>query len=131
MEEMKILFVDDEAEFVKTLTERVRMRGFDAHFAVDGASALAMVEKETPQVMVLDLMMPEMDGKAVLQQVKMNHADIQVLILTGHGSEKEAEETLRIGAFDYLQKPVDIDTLIAHIKKAYQNWTDSDRRKDS
>lgn len=126
MEEMKILFVDDEVEFVKTLTERIRMRGLDANFAVDGESALAMIEKEAPHVMVLDLKMPRMDGKAVLQQVKADHSEIQVLILTGHGSEKEAEETLRMGAADYLQKPVDIDTLIAHIKKVYQNWTDND-----
>ncbi len=126
MEEMKILFVDDEVEFVKTLTERIRMRGLDAHFAVDGESALAMIEKKSPHVMVLDLKMPGMDGKAILRQVKVNHSDIQVLILTGHGSEKDAEETLRMGAFDYLQKPVDIDTLIAHINKAYQNRTEND-----
>ena len=128
MERLKILFVDDEVEFVKTITERIRMRGLDARFVEDGESALAMIDEESPHVMVLDLKMPGMDGKAVLERVKVNHADIQVLILTGHGSKKEAEETLRMGAFDYLQKPVDIDTLIIYIKKAYQNWVDNNRQ---
>ena len=131
MRPIRLLLVDDEEEFVKTLAERIRMRGLDAHFAVDGKSALDMIETEAPHVMVLDLKMPGMDGKAVLRQVKANHSDIQVLILTGHGSEKEAEETLRMGAFDYLQKPVDIDTLIAHIRKAYRNWTEKDCQQGS
>ena len=131
MEGLKILFVDDEVEFVKTLTERIRMRGLDARFAEGGEAALTMIDKEIPHVMVLDPKMPGMDGKAVLEHVKANRSDIQVLILTGHGSEKEAEETLRMGAFDYLQKPVDIDTLIAHIKKAYQNWLDNHRQLGS
>jgi DNA-binding NtrC family response regulator len=131
MDKMKLLLVDDEVEFVKTLTERIRMRGLEVHFAVSGESALTMIDREAPHVMVLDLKMPGMDGKAVLEQVIANHSDIQILILTGHGSEKEAEEMLRMGAFDYLQKPVDIDTLIAHINKAYQNWTDKDSQQGS
>lgn len=131
MDALKILFVDDEVEFVKTLTERIRMRGLDAQFAASGESALDMIDREAPNVIVLDLMMPGMDGKAVLKQVKAKQPDIQVLILTGHGSEKEAEETLGMGAFDYLQKPVDIDTLITHINKAYENWVGSNRKKDS
>ena len=118
MEEIKILLVDDEAEFVKTLTERVRIRGLDADFALSGEAALAMLTDSLPDVMVLDLKMPGMEGLEVLRQVRRQHPKLPVLILTGHGSERDKAEARRNGAFDYLQKPTDIDTLIERIRHA-------------
>ncbi len=116
---IKILLVDDEREFVNTLSERIRMRELGADIAFDGEQALELVSNEIPDVMVLDLRMPGIDGMEVLRRVKKEYPDVQVIILTGHGSEKDEQEARRLGAFDYLQKPVDIDTLVGKIRKAY------------
>ncbi len=122
---LKILLVDDEAEFVKTLSERIQIRGFDVHYALNGEKALAACKNAVPDVMVLDLKMPGMAGMEVLRKVKKNHPDVQVLILTGHGSKKDEIQARRIGAFDYLQKPVDIETLIESVRQAIQNRIES------
>ena len=120
MQTIRLLLVDDEEEFVKTLSERIRIRGFDADFVLSGETAMAMLTDSVPDVMVLDLKMPGMEGLEVLRQVKKRYPELPVLILTGHGSERDEAEARRVGAFDYLQKPVDIDTLIERIRYAYQ-----------
>src|SRR6056297_3438537 len=117
---IKILLVDDEEEFVKTLSERIKMRELGAEVAHDGEQALELVQTEVPDVMVLDLRMPGIDGMEVLQRVKKAYPDVQVIILTGHGSEKDEEEARRLGAFEYLQKPVEVDTLVNKIRRAYR-----------
>lgn len=116
----KILLVDDEREFVHTLSERLTTRNLESVVAYDGEQALAMVEQEAPEVMVLDLKMPGIDGLEVLRRVKQQSPATEVIILTGHGSE--AEETLaeELGAFAYLHKPVDIDLLAKIMREAYQ-----------
>lgn len=120
MEKIKVLLVDDEVEFVETLSERILMRGLEAEIAFNGEAALQMLQTNVPDVMVLDLKMPGLNGREVLVRVKKTYPAIQVIILTGHGSEKDRNETLNSGAFDYLQKPVGIDTLIQTIRKAYK-----------
>jgi DNA-binding response OmpR family regulator len=122
MENLKVLLVDDEAEFIKALAERLQLRGIEAGVAFDGESALHMTADATPDVMVLDLKMPGVDGMEVLRRVVRTYPQVQVIMLTGHGSEKDCEEALRIGAFAYLQKPVQLDQLLqfmraAHLKK--------------
>jgi DNA-binding response OmpR family regulator len=78
------------------------------------------VEDQEPDVMVLDLKMPGIDGMEVLRQVRKAYPNIQVIILTGHGSEKHEEEAKRLGAFDYLEKPVNLDVLVKKMKAAYR-----------
>ncbi len=114
----KVLLVDDEREFVKTLSERLVMRDMGSAVAFDGESALNMVNEEEPEVMILDLKMPGIDGFEVLRKVKKTNPEIEVIILTGHGSAADKEECMRLGAFAYLQKPVDIDVLSETLKKA-------------
>ncbi|MBW1802424.1 MAG: response regulator [Deltaproteobacteria bacterium] len=125
MESTKILLVDDEVEFVETLAERIKIRGFDVRYTLNGEEALATMNHSVPDVMILDLKMPGLDGMEVLRRVKKHHPDVQVLILTGHGSKQDEKEARHIGAFDYLQKPVDIGTLIKNIERACQNRMDS------
>ncbi len=120
MKEFKVLMVDDEEDFVKTLAERMRMRDLDSDVALDGEQALQIVEEEIPDVMVLDLKMPGIDGMEVLRRVRKAYPQVQVVILTGHGSEKDEAEARRLGAFDYLQKPVDIEKLVTTLKNAYK-----------
>jgi two-component system, OmpR family, response regulator CpxR len=114
----KILLVDDEREFVQTLSERLLMRDMGSAVAYDGQSALDLVKDDEPDVMILDLKMPGIDGIEVLRRVKETQPEIEVIILTGHGSEADKEVCMSLGAFAYLQKPVDISLLSDTIKKA-------------
>ncbi len=114
----KVLLVDDEREFVQTLSERLIMRDMGSAVAYDGESALKMVAEEEPEVMILDLKMPGIDGIEVLRKVKASRSDIEVIILTGHGSEEDKKVCMELGAFAYLQKPVDIDLLSETLKQA-------------
>jgi len=114
----KILLVDDEREFVETLSERLYMRDMGSAVAYDGESALQLIKEDEPEVMILDLRMPGIDGIEVLRRVKERQPEIEVIILTGHGSEADRQTCMKLGAFAYLQKPVDIDQLSDTIKKA-------------
>ncbi|MFZ2631603.1 MAG: response regulator [Desulfosalsimonadaceae bacterium] len=114
----KILLVDDEREFVQTLSERLIMRDMGSAVAYDGESALSMVDEEEPEVMILDLKMPGIDGIEVLRKVKQTRPDIEVIILTGHGSEADRQICMQLGAFAYLHKPVDIEVLSKTLKAA-------------
>ena len=116
----KVLLVDDEQEFVQTLSERLQMRELDTAVVYDGEEALSYIEGEEPEVMILDLRMPGIDGVEVLRRVKKNHPDVEVIILTGHGSEKDEALTRELGAFAYLEKPVEIDTLAKTVRDAYE-----------
>jgi DNA-binding NtrC family response regulator len=120
MEKCKVLLVDDEEEFVIALAERLEMRNLDARVAHNGEQALHMIADEPPDVMLLDLKMPGMDGLEVLRRIKKTHAQIQVVILTGHGSQKDAEIAQRLGAFGYLQKPSGIEDIVQTLIRAYQ-----------
>ncbi|MFC1729477.1 response regulator [candidate division KSB1 bacterium] len=115
----KILLVDDEVEFVHTLSERLKSRNLDASFVYNGEEALEFVNEEEPDVMILDLKMPGIDGIEVLRKVKESHPKIEVIVLTGHGSEKEQKVAEELGAFAYLHKPVDIEVLSQYMKNAY------------
>ncbi len=116
----KILLVDDEREFVQTLSERLLMRDMGSDVAYDGESALEVVRQDEPEVMILDLKMPGIDGIEVLRRVKETQPEIEVIILTGHGSEADRDTCMKLGAFAYLQKPVDVEELSATIKRANQ-----------
>jgi len=114
----KVLLVDDEREFVQTLSERLSLRDMGSAVAYDGESALKLVHEEEPEVMILDLKMPGIDGIEVLRRVKETQPGIEVIILTGHGSEADRQTCMNLGAFAYLQKPVDIEVLSETLKKA-------------
>jgi DNA-binding NtrC family response regulator len=115
---LKVLLVDDEEDYVSTMAERMEMREVGSSVALNGEAALAMVEEDLPDVMVLDLKMPGMGGLEVLERMKQTHPEIPVIILTGHGSAREEEEARRLGAFDYLEKPIDINDLLDAITRA-------------
>jgi len=114
----KVLLVDDEREFVETLSERMLMRDMGSHVVYDGEQALEFVQDEEPEVMVLDLRMPGVDGYEVLRRIKKEHAKVEVIILTGHGSDADRSKCMEMGAFAYLEKPVNIDKLADTLKAA-------------
>lgn len=118
--DIKVLLIDDEVALANTLAQRLKMRDFKVGTAYDGEQALSKLKEEEPDVIVLDLKMPGMHGMEVLQEIKKAHPDIQVIILTGHGTDKDEEDAKRLGGFDFLKKPVDIETLEHKIKAAFK-----------
>jgi DNA-binding NtrC family response regulator len=120
MKKIKLLLVDDEENFVNTLAERMTMRKVPSKVVYSGEEALEVVKTQEPDVMILDLRMPGIDGMEVLRKVKASNPKIQVIILTGHGTELDAEEAQKLGPFHYHKKPIDIDELLGTVKKAYR-----------
>jgi two-component system, OmpR family, response regulator CpxR len=125
----KVLLVDDERQFARTLSERLRLREMGSVVAYDGQSALDMIREEEPDVMILDLKMPGIDGIEVLKRVKQTNPRIEVIILTGHGSYEDKELCMQLGAFAYLEKPVDVNDLSETIKKANEKIRQSQENK--
>ncbi len=117
---IKVLLVDDEEAFVNTLANRLKMRDLKVETVYDGEQALSAVEDKEPDVMILDLKMPGLHGMEVLRKIRKAYPNIQVIVLTGHGTEKDEEEAKRLGGFDFLKKPTDIETLLGKIKVAYK-----------
>lgn len=122
-QKIKILLIDDEEEFISTLAERLELRGFLCKTAGDGQSGIQMIVNETFNIAILDLMMPGLNGLNTLRQIKEINPDLPVILLTGHGSTKDGMEGMRIGAFDFLIKPLDIYALIDKIKLALDTKT--------
>jgi DNA-binding NtrC family response regulator len=118
MSKVKVLLVDDEVEFASTLAERLQIRGYEAKAVFCAESALDMVRSEPPDVVLLDLKMPGMNGVEVLRTIKKLSPSCQVILLTGHGSEQSAAEWAADGAADYAIKPSEIETLVAKIDRA-------------
>ena len=116
----KVLLVDDEREFVETLSRRLMMRQIGSAVAYDGTQALKIVAEEEPEVLVLDLKMPHVDGFEVLRRIKKDQPEVEVIILTGHGSEADRELCMQLGAFAYLKKPVDVDELSEVMQRAHR-----------
>ncbi|WP_027368912.1 response regulator [Desulfocurvibacter africanus] len=115
----KVLLVDDEQQFVSTLAERLELRGIAARVAYNGDQALEAVEIDTPNIIVLDVIMPGMKGLEVLRHVKAKHPEVQVILLTGQGATRDGIEGMRLGAFDYMIKPLDIEALVEKMEEAY------------
>lgn len=109
---LRVLIVDDEAELVSALKERLILRGFDAEGATTGAEALAFLENNPCDVVLLDVKMPGLGGLEVIRRIKGERPNLEVILLTGHGSERSVEEGMALGAFDYLMKPVKIGELV-------------------
>jgi len=118
METLKVLLVDDEEEFVTTLAERLKLRAILSFVATNGDQALHIVETEQPPVVLLDLMMPGIGGLEVLQVIRRRYPHIQVILLTGRGSTKDGIKGMRLGAFDFLMKPVKIEDLVRRMNDA-------------
>jgi DNA-binding NtrC family response regulator len=122
---MKVLLVDDEVEFVTTLSMRLSLRGMGTDVVFSGQQALDYVQEHVPDVIVLDLNMPGLDGMEVLRELSKNNPDIRVVILTGHGTKRHEQEARRLNALDYLRKPIDFYTLVDCIKRGAEGRDNS------
>jgi len=118
MESMKILVVDDEA-LIRDMIKRglSQMGGFSVEVAQSGPEAIEKMEKDVFDLVLTDLKMPEMDGLELLKTIKGTRPDIMVIMMTAHGSIETAVEAMKIGADDYITKPIDFNDLLLHISK--------------
>lgn len=128
---LKVLIADDEIEFASTIVTRLNLRKFSASMANSGKDALAAIEQEPPDVLLLDLKMPDLDGLEVLASLKETYPDLAVIILTGHGSFEAGRQGMELGAYDYVMKPVDLNLLIGKIEGAFQAKTAQRKNKDN
>ncbi len=117
---IKILLVDDEVNFLKAVSDRLSIKGFDVTTASNGDEAIAAANRGGFDVAVVDLQMPGTDGAKVLEILKQNHKFIEIIMLTGHATVDSAVECTKLGAFKYLEKPYDFDKLVDALKEAYQ-----------
>jgi DNA-binding NtrC family response regulator len=120
MMQLTTLLVDDEEEFVTTLAERLELRGISVLVATDAEQALQIMADAAPPVVVADVKMPGIGGLDLLRHIKASHPGTQVILLTGHGSTRDGIKGMRLGAFDYLMKPVRIEDLIDKLRKAQE-----------
>ena len=123
MDKIKILLVDYEQDFIKNFSERLKSRNLKLDHALNGEQALELVVNEEPDVIIFDLETPSFVGIELLRDVKITYPDIQVIILTSHYSIKNRIEAFLAGAYELLEKPVDIEVLTNTIRKAYKNKT--------
>lgn len=115
----RVLLIDDEKEFLEVMRERMQTRDIDVTTASSARDALALVEKESYDAIILDLQMPEMDGLQALERLKAINPDLQVILLTGHATVEKGVQAMKLGATDVLEKPADIQTLTEKIRKAH------------
>jgi DNA-binding NtrC family response regulator len=118
MDPLRILVVDDEEELVSALVERLNLRGFEACGLTSGKEALEYLDGGDCDVVLLDVKMPGLGGLEVIRRIKDRRPRLQVVLLTGHGSLKSVEDGMALGAFDYLMKPVKIDSLVRVLEQA-------------
>jgi len=117
---IKLLLVDDEEGYVDVLANRLRRRGIAVTKAYSGAEAIQAVGRENFDIIILDLKMEDMDGLEVLRMYNRMNLAAKVIMLTGHGSQRAAREGIRLGAFDYLTKPCELEELLAKIHEAHR-----------
>jgi DNA-binding NtrC family response regulator len=118
MDPVRVLVVDDEKDFATAIMERLKRRGLNATAAFGGQEALKSVSENVFDAVVLDLKMPGMDGLETLRAIRHMDPDVQVVVLTGHGTVSSGIEGMQLGAADFLQKPVTIETLCASLEAA-------------
>jgi DNA-binding NtrC family response regulator len=119
MQLANVLLVDDEEPFVETMVKRLTKRRLDVKSALSGHAALqALAEHPNLEVVILDVKMPGMDGIETLREIKSRFPLVEVIMLTGHATVESAIEGMKQGAFDYLMKPCEIETLVTKVEEA-------------
>ena len=116
--EAKVLLVDDEQDFLETLSSRLEMRGLKVSAVTSGEQAIAEAKEQEYDAIVVDLSMPGIDGLETLKRIKADNPNAEIIMLTGHGSVASGVEAMKLGAGDFLQKPVELTELMSKIGEA-------------
>ena len=125
---VRVLLVDDEEQFVETLAQRLEARDFAVATAFNGDQALEYIREKDVDVVVLDVLMPGLTGIDTLREMKRIRPLTEVIMLTGHATVETAIEGMKLGAFDYLMKPTEIDDLVDKINKAQKRKSEHEER---
>ncbi|MDX2439846.1 MAG: response regulator [Desulfobacterales bacterium] len=132
MHYFNVLIVDDEEDFLETITERLNKRQVDASGARSGEEALKLLKEKTFDVVILDIKMPGgMDGIEALREIKKIQPLAEVILLTGHASVETSIEGMKLGAFDYLLKPIKLEELLKKIAQAIEKKDPHDQKQRS
>lgn len=131
MKDTKILLVDDEVIFTKNMSRLLESRGYHVTAVNSGDEAIKALDQDRYDVMVLDMKMPGMDGITTLKEVKKLQLFTETLILTGHGAIDTALEAIKLGAYDYLTKPCEVDELVEKIEDAREKNNNNNGGKKS
>ena len=124
----RLLLVDDEEQFVETLSERLTMRDYDVTTSLTGEDAIEKIKNYNFDVVILDVRLPGIEGTEVLREIKNLKPLIEVIMLTGHGTVEMAIEGMKLGAFDFLMKPCETEDLTAKIDKAHDRKAEQEDR---
>lgn len=114
----KVLVVDDEEQFLKSFSKRLEMRGMKIETAMSGEEALQKAQGKDFDAIILDLVMPGMGGIETLKKLKEENPDLQIIILTGHGTIEKGVEAIKAGALDFVEKPADLNKILEKIGEA-------------
>jgi DNA-binding NtrC family response regulator len=120
MQKFRVLVVDDETDFLETFVDRLQMRDVNVEGVESGEKALELLKKKLFDVVILDVKMPGMDGVSTLREIKKHWPLMEVIMLTGHASVESGIEGMKLGAYDYIMKPADIDDLMDKMQQAYE-----------
>ena len=123
----KILIIDDEKDILNTLSSILEDEGFAVSKAMDGKEGLAIFEREKPDIVLLDVWMPELDGIQVLKRIKKKNKDAIVIVISGHGTISTAVEAVKVGAYDFLEKPLSIEKVLEVISRGAWNRIQTQR----
>lgn len=124
----RVLIVDDEEKFTQPLAERLRLRDYDATTSQSGEEAVTQVKKYNYDVVILDVLMPGMDGIETLRNIKKIKPLTEVIMLTGHATVETAIEGMKLGAMDFLMKPCETEDLVSKIQKAHNRKAEQEER---
>ncbi|MDY6861546.1 MAG: response regulator [Thermodesulfobacteriota bacterium] len=122
------LVVDDEKDFVEMLSLRLQEAGGNVKGAYSGKECLEALAEADTDVVILDIKMPGMDGIETLREIKKRHPLVEVILLTGHGAVDTAVEGMKLGAFDYINKPADFEDLLTKLEGARGRKAEQEER---
>ena len=120
MKQYDLLIIDDERRFADMLAKRLNLRGCECEVCYSGREALDVLKRKNFSLVILDLHLPDLYGSEVLSRIKKINAQIPVIILTAHGTQKDRQECMQIGAYDFMQKPLVIEKLMATLAQIGQ-----------
>ena len=124
----KVLIVDDDEDVREILAKTIRKEGFEVVVAENGQAGLEIFGREHPDILIADLRMPGMNGLELMHEVRGLSVNVQLIVVTGFGEFDTAISALHEGAMDYLQKPIDLELLIAALERAKEKIAENEKR---
>ena len=121
-----ICIVDDEPAILNTLSSILEDEGYQVTIAKTGEEALNVIQREPPDVVLLNIWMPELDGLEVLKRVRGQFPNMMIIMMSGHGSVETVVKAMKLGAYDYLEKPLDLERVPMLVRNAIRESTTSE-----